>query len=278
MAVDPNSLIPPNSGCWRTIEVKAPKGSVVNAEFPAPVVYANHEISHRVADMVMGALASFWPEPGDGLQPGHVGDPDARRRSIRARGRRYVSYETIKGGFGARPNKDGINVVASGISNTMNTPVEVLEMAFPVRMERYEINPDSGGAGQLSRRLRRAARVAHAGRRGRDRRAVHGAHDLAAVRPARRQGRSAGRRHADDARRRDRAICRARARSTRRPARSSTWSCRAPAASGRSTSAIPPPSAATCSKATSASARHKNDYGVADPEALRAAAAAEDQA
>ena len=62
MAVDPNSLIPPNSGCWRTIEVKAPKGSVVNAEFPAPVVYANHEISHRVADMVMGALASFWPD------------------------------------------------------------------------------------------------------------------------------------------------------------------------------------------------------------------------
>jgi N-methylhydantoinase B len=63
-------------------------------------------------------------------------------------GRRYVSYETIKGGFGARPNKDGINVVASGISNTMNTPVEVLEMAFPLRVERYEIHPDSGGAGQ----------------------------------------------------------------------------------------------------------------------------------
>ena len=84
MAVDPDSLIPPNSGCWRTIEVKAPKGSVVNAEFPAPVVYANHEISHRVADMVMGALASFWPEPGDGLQPGHLGDPDVRRRRSRA--------------------------------------------------------------------------------------------------------------------------------------------------------------------------------------------------
>ncbi len=63
-------------------------------------------------------------------------------------GRRYVSYETIKGGFGARPTKDGINVIASGISNTMNTPVEVLEMAFPFRVERYEINPDSGGAGR----------------------------------------------------------------------------------------------------------------------------------
>jgi N-methylhydantoinase B len=63
-------------------------------------------------------------------------------------GRHYVSYETVKGGFGARPNKDGINCIASGISNTMNTPVEVLEMAFPVRVERYEVNPDSGGAGR----------------------------------------------------------------------------------------------------------------------------------
>jgi N-methylhydantoinase B len=59
-----------------------------------------------------------------------------------------VSYETIKGGFGARPNKDGINTVASGISNTMNTPVEVLEMAFPLRVEQYAIAPDSGGAGR----------------------------------------------------------------------------------------------------------------------------------
>ena len=61
-AFDPNNLIPPNSGCWRSIEVSAPRGSVVNAEFPAPVVYANHEISHRVADMVMGALVHFMPE------------------------------------------------------------------------------------------------------------------------------------------------------------------------------------------------------------------------
>src|ERR1700738_4069839 len=61
-AIDPSNLIPPNSGCWRNIEIKARKGSLVNAEFPAPVVYANHEISHRVADMVMGALANFMPE------------------------------------------------------------------------------------------------------------------------------------------------------------------------------------------------------------------------
>jgi len=146
-AIDPNNLIPPNSGCWRAVEISAPAGSVVNATFPAPVVYANHEMSHRVADMVMGALASFLPEQVMACSQGTsailtLGGVDPRT------GRHYVSYETVKGGFGARPNKDGINCIASGISNTMNTPVEVMEMSFPVRIERYEINPDSGGAGR----------------------------------------------------------------------------------------------------------------------------------
>jgi N-methylhydantoinase B len=146
-AIDPNNLIPPNSGCWRAIEIRAPKGSVVNATFPAPVVYANHEMSHRVADMVMGALASFMPEQVMACSQGTsailtLGGVDPRT------GRPYVSYETVKGGYGARPNKDGINCIASGISNTMNTPVEIMEMAFPVRIERYEVNPDSGGAGR----------------------------------------------------------------------------------------------------------------------------------
>jgi N-methylhydantoinase B len=112
------------------------------------VVYANHEMSHRVADMVMGALAAIWPDRVMACSQGTsavvtFGGVDPRS------GARYVSYETIKGGFGARPNKDGINTIASGISNTMNTPVEVLEMAFPLRVERYGVNPDSGGAGQF---------------------------------------------------------------------------------------------------------------------------------
>ena len=146
-AIDPNNLIPPNSGCWRAIEINAPEGSVVNAAFPAPVVYANHEISHRVADMVMGALASFLPRQVMACSQGTsailtLGGIDPRN------GRQYVSYETIKGGYGARPNKDGINCIASGISNTMNTPVEIMETSFPVRIERYAINPDSGGAGR----------------------------------------------------------------------------------------------------------------------------------
>jgi N-methylhydantoinase B len=146
-AVDPNNLIPPNSGCWRSIEIRARKGSVVNAEFPAPVVYANHEMSHRVADMVMGALASFLPRQVMACSQGTsailtLGGVDPRS------GRHYVSYETVKGGYGARPDKDGINCIASGISNTMNTPVEIMETAFPVRVERYEVNPDSGGPGR----------------------------------------------------------------------------------------------------------------------------------
>src|SRR5262249_16572971 len=207
MAIDPNNLIPPNSGCWRTIEIRAPKGSVVNAEFPAPVVYANHEMSHRVADMVFGALVDILPDHVMACSQGTsailtLGGVDPRD------GRHYVSYETPKGGFGARPTKDGINGIASGISNTMNTPVEVLEMAFPVRVDRYEINPDSGRAGRFGRRrpLRRrlgpAARLAHAGQGRCGRRAVHGADDVAAVRARRRPRRRSRRRDPDDAGRR----------------------------------------------------------------------------
>jgi len=146
--IDPDGLIPPNSGCWRTITVSAPKGCVLNAEFPSPVVYANHEISHRVCDMTFGAVAEFWSDNTMACSQGTsavitFGGEDPRNKQ------RYVSYETIKGGFGARPNKDGINAIASGISNTMNTPIEILEMSFPVRVNEYVLVTDSGGAGRF---------------------------------------------------------------------------------------------------------------------------------
>ena len=87
---------------------------MVHAQAPAPVVYANHEISHRVADMVFGALAQLAPRPRDGGLAGHLA-PSSPFGGIDYRtGERYVSYETIKGGFGARPVKDGINGVSSG--------------------------------------------------------------------------------------------------------------------------------------------------------------------
>jgi N-methylhydantoinase B len=146
MIADPKSLIPPNSGCWRPVTVTAPPGSVVNAQHPSPVVYANHEISHRVADMVMAALFAITPRTVMAGSQGTsavitFGGVDYRS------GDRFVSYESVKGGFGARPNKDGINAVASTVSNMSNTPIEILEMSFPLRVEEYSLVPDSGGAG-----------------------------------------------------------------------------------------------------------------------------------
>lgn len=147
MVADPSSLVPPNSGCWRPVTLVAEPGTVVHATAPAPVVYANHEISHRVCDMLFGALAAMAPDRVMACSQGTsaivtLGGVDPRS------GERYVSYETIKGGFGARPVKDGINGLSSGIANTMNTPIEILEMSFPVRVERYAVVPDSGGPGR----------------------------------------------------------------------------------------------------------------------------------
>jgi len=147
MIADPKSLIPPNSGCWRPVTVTAPPGSVVHAQHPSPVVYANHEMSHRVADMVMAALFAITPRTVMAGSQGTsavmtFGGVDYRT------GERFVSYESVKGGFGARPNKDGINAVASTVSNMSNTPIEILEMSFPLRVEEYALVPDSGGAGR----------------------------------------------------------------------------------------------------------------------------------
>ena len=146
MIADPKSLIPPNSGCWRPVTVTAPPGSVVNAQHPSPVVYANHEMSHRIADMVMAALFAITPRTVMAGSQGTsavitFGGVDYRS------GDRFVSYESVKGGFGARPTKDGINAVASTVSNMSNTPIEILEMSFPLRVEEYALIPDSGGAG-----------------------------------------------------------------------------------------------------------------------------------
>jgi len=146
MIADPRSLIPPNSGCWRPVTVTAPPGSVVNAQLPAPVVYANHEMSHRVAEMLFAAMARITPGNVMAGSQGTsavmtFGGVDYRT------GERYVSYESVKGGFGARPAKEGINAVASTVTNMSNTPIEIIEISFPLRVEEYALVPDSGGAG-----------------------------------------------------------------------------------------------------------------------------------
>ena len=119
---------------------------MVNAQLPAPVVYANHEMSHRIADMVMAAMFQITPRTVMAGSQGTSGVMTFGGTDYRT-GERYVSYESVKGGFGARPTKDGINAVASTVSNMMNTPIEILEMSFPLRVETYALIPDSGGAG-----------------------------------------------------------------------------------------------------------------------------------
>jgi N-methylhydantoinase B len=147
MIADPKNQIPPNSGCWRPITIEAPVGSVVNAQEPAPVVYANHEISLRVSDIILGAMHQISPSTCIAGSQGTGGVVIFGGTDYRT-GRGYVSYEVTKGGVGARPIKDGINAIGGPLANQMNTPIEMLEMSFPLRVEEYSLVPDSGGAGR----------------------------------------------------------------------------------------------------------------------------------
>ncbi len=146
MIIDPNDLIPPNSGTWRAIHVTAPEGCVANILPPAPVVYY-HEMAGMICSMVFGALAPGYPDRVLACSQGTsailtLGGQDPVTRQP------YVSYEGVAGGMGARPNQDGINAIKADTAHGMNTPIELLEMRFPVLMDRYEIIPDTGGAGK----------------------------------------------------------------------------------------------------------------------------------
>lgn len=139
--------IPPNEGCYRPIVIVAPEGTVVNASPPAAVVGGNLETSQRIVDVLLGALAQALPERAIGacqwtMNNLSLGGIDPRT------GRAYAFYETIGGGLGARADKDGIDGVHSHMTNTLNTPIEALEIAYPLRVERYELRRDSGGAGR----------------------------------------------------------------------------------------------------------------------------------
>ena len=139
--------IPPNSGCYRPIEITAPEGSIVNARLPAPVVGGNLETSQRIVDVILGALGRLVPERAMAACQGSmnnlaIGGIDPRT------GKPFTLYETMAGGFGGRPTKDGIDGIHSHMTNTLNTPVEALETSYPLRVERYELRPGTGGEGQ----------------------------------------------------------------------------------------------------------------------------------
>jgi N-methylhydantoinase B len=137
---------PTNSGCLRPIQVIAPEGTLVNARPPAPVAGGNVETSQRITDVLLGALAQAAPQRVPAASQGTMNnltiggwDP--------ARGQPFTYYETIAGGMGARPGKDGADAIHTHMTNTLNTPVEALEYAYPLRVQRYEIRRGSGGAG-----------------------------------------------------------------------------------------------------------------------------------
>lgn len=139
--------IPPNSGCYRPIEITAPEGSLVNARLPAPVVGGNLETSQRIVDVVLGALGKLEPERAIAACQGSmnnlaIGGIDPRTEKP------FTLYETMAGGFGGRPTKDGIDGIHSHMTNTLNTPVEALETSYPLRVECYELRPGTGGEGR----------------------------------------------------------------------------------------------------------------------------------
>lgn len=139
--------IPPNQGCYRPIALTAPEGTLVHAQPPAAVVGGNLEVSQRVTDVILGAFGEQVPERAIGACQGTMnnitfGGTDPRD------GTPYAFYETVGGGFGGRGTKDGMDGVHVHMSNTLNTPAEVFETAYPLRIVRYAFRPDTGGAGK----------------------------------------------------------------------------------------------------------------------------------
>ncbi len=141
---------PLNAGCFAPITVIAPQGSIVNALPPHAVACGNLETSQRIVDVVFGALAQAMPDvvPAasqgtmnnltlGGVNPATPGAPG------------FAYYETLAGGLGARPGADGLDAVQVHMTNTLNTPIEALEFSFPMRVERYEIVPGTGGRGRF---------------------------------------------------------------------------------------------------------------------------------
>jgi N-methylhydantoinase B len=125
--------IPPSAGAYRPITVKAPEGSLLNARSPAAVAGGNVETSSRVADLV---LRAFGRAVGQGTMNNvTLGTED------------WTYYETIGGGQGACPDADGPSGVHVAMSNTLNTPVEALELEFPLRVTEYSVRRNSGGDG-----------------------------------------------------------------------------------------------------------------------------------
>src|SRR5579862_5838292 len=139
---------PATEGILRPLTLHAPEGSIVNAHPPAAVAAGNVETSQRIVDVLLRALAQAIPERVPAASAGTmsnltIGGIDPRT------GQAFTYYETTAGGMGARPDADGISGVQTHMTNSLNTPIEALEYAYPFRVRRYGYRDGSGGAGQF---------------------------------------------------------------------------------------------------------------------------------
>ncbi len=138
--------MPMNQGFLRVANIRAPLGSLVNPVKPAPVSGGNVETSQRIADVVFRALADALPGRVPAASCGSMNN--VMIGGIRESGS-WAFYETIGCGTGGRPCCDGVDGVHTNMTNTLNTPIEVLEQEYPVLFTRYEIRPGSGGLGRF---------------------------------------------------------------------------------------------------------------------------------
>jgi N-methylhydantoinase B len=129
------------------IEVVAPRGTVVNAEHPAPVAGGNVETSQRIVDVLFRALARALPGRVPAASQGTMNNLTIGGRDPRT-GREFAYYETVAGGMGARPGLDGVGGVHTHMTNSLNTPAEALEYAYPLRVRAYALREGSGGRGR----------------------------------------------------------------------------------------------------------------------------------
>lgn len=139
--------VPASAGILEPLEIIAPSGTIVNALPPSPVAGGNVETSQRIVDVLLKALAVAVPDIIPAASQGTmnnltIGGWDPRFNV------EFAYYETIAGGMGARPSADGISAVHTHMTNSLNTPVEALEYAYPMRIRRYKIRRGSGGQGR----------------------------------------------------------------------------------------------------------------------------------
>lgn len=138
---------PTNAGTFVPVRVIAPPGAIVNALPPGAVASGNVETSQRITDVILGALAQALPEVIPAASQGTMNNVTAGGRDPRT-GQPFAYYETMGGGMGASPTSDGLSGVHTHMSNTMNTPIEALEYAYPIRIYAYRLRRGSGGAGK----------------------------------------------------------------------------------------------------------------------------------